>query len=113
MRLSIQARCVRLKAMPTYILLYNGPPAPPDATHAGWREWFQSLGHKLVDVGSPMREGFVVGSDAATSDAPTSLRGYGIIRAEDREEVRDLLRTHPLFAAGPEYVIEVFEVPAK
>jgi hypothetical protein len=99
--------------MPSYMLLYNGPPAPPDATHAGWREWFHSLGYKLVDVGSPMREGFVVGSDGTISDTPTSLRGFGIIRAEDREEVRDLLRTHPLFDAGAEYTIEVFELPAK
>jgi hypothetical protein len=26
--------------MRRFLLLYRGPPAPPDATHEGWPEWF-------------------------------------------------------------------------
>jgi hypothetical protein len=99
--------------MPTFMLIYTGPPTPPDATHEGWREWFQSLGHKLVDVGSPMRNGFAVHPDGTTADPARNLNGYGVIRAEDREEAIDLLRTHPLLAPGSEWNIEVFELPAK
>jgi YCII-related domain-containing protein len=99
--------------MTSFMLLYNGPPTPPEATHEGWPEWFQSLGDKLVDQGSPMTAGFVVHGDGTTSDKPVSLNGYSIIRAEDQDEVRDLLRTHPFLTAGSEYSIDVFALPAK
>jgi hypothetical protein len=46
--------------MKSFILLYAGPPTPPDASHEGWPEWLQGLGDKLVDQGSPMTAGFVV-----------------------------------------------------
>ena len=99
--------------MTSFILLYDGPPTAPDASHEGWPEWFQSLGDKLVDRGSPMTAGFVVRGDATASDTAPGLNGYSVIRAEDRDAVRDLLRTHPFLAAGSEYRIDVYEVPAK
>lgn len=89
--------------MTNFMLLYNGPPTPADATHAGWPEWFQSLGDQLVDRGSPM----------IAVDAAAHRNGYSIVEAEDRDAVRDLLRTHPLLAAGSEYRIDVYELPAK
>ena len=98
--------------MTSFMLLYNGPPTAPGASHEGWPEWFQSLGDKLVDKGSPMTSGFVIRGDGTTSDEAASLNGYSVIRAQDRQAVRDLLRTHPFLAAGSEYSIDVFEVPA-
>jgi hypothetical protein len=99
--------------MPSFMLLYNGPPTGPDASHQGWPEWFESLGDKLVDRGSPITAGFVISGDGIATDTAAGLNGYSIIRADDRDAVRDLLRTHPLLAAGSEHRIEVFEVPAK
>jgi hypothetical protein len=99
--------------MPSFILLYDGPPTAPDATHEGWPEWFQGLGDQLVDMGSPMTAGFVVGGDGATSNTAPSMNGYSVIRAEDRDAALELLRSHPFLAAGSEYRIDVFEVPAK
>jgi hypothetical protein len=99
--------------MTSFMLLYNGPPTPPGASHEGWPEWFRSLGDKLVDKGSPMTAGFVARGDGTTSDEAASLNGYSVIRAQDRDAVRDLLRTHPFLAAGSEYRIDVFEVPGK
>jgi hypothetical protein len=99
--------------MKSFLLLYSGPPTPPGASHEGWREWFQSLGDRLVDTGSPMTAGFVVRSDGTTSGAATGINGFSIIRAEDPDEVRDLLRSHPFLAGGSAYAIEIFEVPAK
>ena len=99
--------------MPSFMLLYSGPPTPPDASHEGWPEWFESLGDKLVDRGSPMTAGFVIPGDRTTSDAAPSLNGYSIIRAEDRDAVRELLASHPFLAAGSEYRIDVYQVPAK
>jgi hypothetical protein len=99
--------------MTSFMLLYSGPPTPPGASHQGWPEWFQRLGDRLVDSGSPMTAGFVVRSDGTTSDAAAGLNGFSIIRAEDPEEVRDRLWNHPFLAGGSGYAIEVFEVPSK
>ena len=99
--------------MTSFMLLYDGPPTAPEASHEGWPEWFQSLGDKLVDRGSPMTAGFIIRGDRTTSDTAASLNGYSIIRAEDRDAVLDLLRDHPFLAAGSEYRIQVYEVPGK
>lgn len=99
--------------MPSFLLLYNGPPTPSDASHEGWPEWFKSLGDNLVDRGSPMAAGFVTHSDGTTSDTASSLNGYSVVRADGRDAVLDMLRDHPFLAAGSEYRIEVYEVPAK
>jgi|RhiMetdeSRZDD1v2_1073273.scaffolds.fasta_scaffold1364851_2 hypothetical protein len=99
--------------MKSFIVLYSGPTTPPDASHEGWPEWFEGLGHRLVDLGSPMLNGFVAHADATSSDAPAPLRGYSVIQAEDRDEVLRLLRDHPFLVGGREHTIEVFEVPRK
>jgi hypothetical protein len=99
--------------MTSFMLLYNGPPTAPGASHEGWPEWLESLGDKLLDRGSPMTAGFVIRADRTTSDTATSLNGYSVIRAEDRDAVRDLLRNHPFLAGGTQYTVEVFEVPGK
>src|SRR3954452_12430751 len=99
--------------MTSFMLLYNGPPTPPEASHEGWPEWFQSLGDKLIDRGSPMTAGFVLRGDGTTSDTPASLNGYTVIRAEGRDAVRDLLENHPFLAGGSEYRIDVYQVPGK
>jgi hypothetical protein len=41
------------------------------------------------------------------------LNGYTIIRAQDRDAVRDLLRHHPFLAEGSDYRIDVYELPGK
>jgi hypothetical protein len=99
--------------MPSFMLLYHGPQTAPDASHQGWPEWFESLGDKLVDRGSPMTGGFVVRGDRATSDAAPSLNGYSVIRADDRDAVADLLAGHPFLAAGSESRIDVYDLPGK
>ena len=100
-------------AMTSFMLLYIGPPTAPEASHEGWPEWFESLGDKLVDRGSPMTVGFVIRGDGTTSDTASSLNGYSVIRAEGRDAVLDLIRNHPFLAAGSEYRIEVYEAPGK
>ena len=43
--------------MKKFLLLYQGPATPPDASHEGWPEWFNKLGDKLVDRGLPLAHG--------------------------------------------------------
>jgi hypothetical protein len=99
--------------MKRFLMLYSGPPAPPNATHEGWPEWFDKTGDALVDVGSPMKNGVVVRDDGATGEDAAPLRGYGVIQAEDRSAAVELLSDHPLLALGREYAIELFELPRK
>jgi hypothetical protein len=99
--------------MKRFLMLYSGPPTPPSASHAGWFEWFRKIGDALVDQGSPMIDGLILHADGSTTDDAAGLRGYGLVQAEDRDAALELVRDHPLFAAGPEYTIELFEVPYK
>ena len=99
--------------MKRFLLLYTGPPTPPDPSHEGWPEWFSKIGDALVDLGSPTTNGFVLHADGSTSDRPRALNGYGIVEADGRSEALDLLRDHPLLALGGEYSIEVFELPRR
>jgi hypothetical protein len=99
--------------MKRFLLLYNGPPPPPQASHEGWPEWFDKIGDALVDRGSPMVNGFALRGDGSTSDETTSLDGFSIVEAEDRARVLDLIADHPFALYGGEYTIEVFELPWK
>jgi hypothetical protein len=99
--------------MKRFLMLYSGPPAPPGASHEGWPEWFSGIGDAVVEMGSPMKNGVVLHADGSTTGEAAPLRGYGLIRAEDRGEALELLRDHPLLALGDDYTIELFEVPRK
>jgi len=98
--------------MKRFLLLYSGPP-PVNPTHEGWPEWFAEIGDALVDPGSPMRDGFVLRADGSTSVTTNRPLGYSIVQAEDRPRALELLRHHPLWRSGPEYRIEMFELPRK
>jgi hypothetical protein len=98
--------------MQRFLMLYIGP-RPTNPAHEGWPDWFEKIGAALVDMGSPLRNGFVLHSDGSTSDVTSPPLGYGIVEAEDRAGALDLLRDHPLWLSGDEYVIEVFEVPRR
>jgi hypothetical protein len=60
-----------------------------------------------------MANGFVLQAAGTTTTTATSLNGYSILRADDRDEALGLLGDHPFVAPGREYAIEVFEVPDK
>lgn len=97
--------------MKRFLLIYSGPPTPPDDAHAGWPEWFQGLGDALVDPGSPTTNGIALEPGGSTRGATRPLNGYSIIQAGDRDEALELVRDHPLLAPGSEYAVEMFELP--
>lgn len=98
--------------MKKFILFYKGPATPPGASHEKWPAWFQKLGEKLVDRGSPMQNGLALHNDGSTSDSATNFNGYSIIQARDINTAKELVRDHPFLSAGRnEYSIEIFELP--
>jgi hypothetical protein len=99
--------------MKQYLLLYSGPPVPRDASHERWPAWFGLVGAALVDRGSPMTGGVVLRPDGSTTDDAGPFRGYSVIQADDRDTALELAREHPLLAVGPDYTLELFELPSK
>ena len=98
--------------MKQFLLLYKGPPTPPDASHEKWPEWFSKIGNHLVDRGSPMENGHVLRKDGSTGDSATNLNGYSIIQAKNVDEVLRLIKDHPFLTLGTnKFTIEVFELP--
>jgi hypothetical protein len=97
--------------MDRFLLLYAGPATPPDASHEGWPEWFDKLGERLVDRGSPIAGGAALHGDGSTGDPVAHLNGFSIIQAEGRDEALRLAGNHPFLTHGPEYLIEVHSLP--
>lgn len=96
-----------------YLLLYKGPATPSDASHEGWREWFMTVGDALVDKGSALAHGNSHKNDGSQSPTELPLNGYTIVEAEDNQKLQTLVKTHPYSKLGPDYTIEVFELPGK
>jgi hypothetical protein len=98
--------------MKKFILFYQGPPTPPDASHEKWPDWFSKIGDQLVDRGSPMQNGLVLYKDGSTSDSATNFNGYSIIQAETIDDALNLAKDHPFLILGTdEFTVEVFELP--
>jgi hypothetical protein len=102
----------RRKTMKKFMLLYKGPATPPGASHEKWPAWFNKVGDKLADIGSPMDNGLVLHSDGSTNGPVTNLNGYSIIQAENINDVISLVKDHPFLSLGnDEYSVEIFELP--
>jgi hypothetical protein len=100
--------------MKKYMLLYKGPATPPGASHEKWPAWFNKLGDKLVDMGSPMQHGHVLQNDGLATNPATNFNGYSIIQSRNIGAVISLLRDHPFLSSGSDaYSIEIFELPKK
>jgi|SRR5690349_23528923 len=97
--------------MKKFILFYKGPATPPGTSHEKWPIWFNRIGEHLVDIGSPMDNGFALHSDGSKSDFVTNLNGYSIVQAEKIGDVISLVQDHPFLSNGNgEYSVEVFEL---
>ena len=97
--------------MKKYMLLYNGPATPSGASHKKWPAWFNKVGENLVDIGSPINNGFVLHSDGSKDNSATNFNGYSIIQAKNINAVKSLVKVHPFLSIGNgEYSVEIFEL---
>ena len=97
--------------MKRFIIFYTGHATPPDASHAGWPEWFDQAGDALADRGSALVNGLSVAHGVATPSG-LAVNGYSMLQAESLDELRPLIDAHPYLAQGNGYSIEVFELPS-
>jgi hypothetical protein len=84
--------------------------AEQPATRGFATSWRPPTSAVRVDLGSPMKDGFVAHHDGSTSDDVASVNGYSVIQAEGRTEALRMVRDDPLPALGSAYTIEIFEV---
>jgi len=104
--------------MTDFIVLYKGPYAdmseiPEDVfkeVMAAWGVWIENVGKALKEIGAPMVKGVSIVDDGS-SGTVSDLTGYSIISAENIEEAKKLVKSHPHLSDGKgKYSIEVFEL---
>ena len=92
--------------MKKFVVIYHAPPeamaamadASPEQKAEGMKPWFawkDSLGDKLIDFGAPLVGGQQILADGSTKTSTKEVTGYSMIQAEDMEEAKSLLASHP------------------
>ena len=87
--------------MKKFLFLYYGYETPTKEIGAAWGKWFESVGDKFVDSGTPFGYGREVTHDGTNELPlqPDSLTGYSIINAEDMDEAETIARTCPMITS--------------
>jgi len=84
--------------MKKFMFLNYGFEEPTPEVITAWREWFASVGDRIVDSGNPFSAGREV-TKTDVRDLPReaeSLTGYCIVNAEDMDEAQRLLHGCPI-----------------
>jgi hypothetical protein len=82
-----------------FVVLTYGFVPPTEEVKQAWGAWFQSVGPKLVDPGSPFGRGTEItrtGRTDLTVTSPSPLVGYCIMNAESLEEAEALVKDMPI-----------------
>lgn len=86
--------------MKKFLLLYYGFVTPTKEIGEAWGKWFQEVGDKFIDSGSPFGYGREITSDGV-KDLPLgldSITGYSIINATSMDEAEAIARTNPFIS---------------
>lgn len=105
--------------MKSFVVLYYAPAeataqmanVTPEQAQEGmkpWMEWMARVGDRLADAGQPLMGGARIDS-SGVRPTNTEISGYSIIRADDLESAKALLRDHPHLGWAPGVAIEVYE----
>jgi hypothetical protein len=107
--------------MKKFIIIYHAPLAAmqqtmsptPEQMAKGmelWKSWAMRCGNKLLDLGSPIKNGQVIDTRGQVKNSDSQMTGYSILCAEDFEEIKVLIDGHPHLSWHPECTIEVYEL---
>ena len=85
----------------------------PEEKEAGmkvWMDWKDSMGETLVDFGTPLK-GVVhrLNSDGSDTYTQSESCGYSIITANNIDEAKEILKSHPHLEWAKGVGIEIFE----
>lgn len=84
--------------MKKFVIFHYGFENPTPEIMGAWSKWFESIGEKIVDPGSPLGPGKEI-SRSGTKELPLgleSLTGYTVIRAESMTEAEKIAATCPM-----------------
>lgn len=87
--------------MKKFVMFHFGFENPTPEIMGAWSKWFESIGDKIVDPGSPLGPGKEI-SRSGTKDLPLgleSLTGYTVIRAESMDEAEKIAKTCPIITS--------------
>jgi hypothetical protein len=73
-----------------------------------WMIWAKKCGDGLVDLGSPLGKGQVLGK-SGSSPSDSDIVGYSILQAESMDEALEMLNGHPHLGWADGCNIEVYE----
>lgn len=92
--------------MKKFVIFHYGFEMPTPEIMDAWSKWFESIGEKIVDPGSPLGNGREI-SRSGTKELPMgldSLTGYTVINAESMEEAEKIAKSCPMITS-----IQVYE----
>jgi len=92
--------------MKKYLFLYCGSATITQEMMDAWSNWFESIGDKIADGGSPLGPGREI-SRTGTNDLPRdkeAISGYSLINAENIEEAEKIAEGSPMITS-----VKVFE----
>ena len=92
--------------MKKYLFLYYGFVTPTKEIGEAWGKWFESVGDRFVDSGSPFGYGREITPDGTRELPlqPDSLTGYSLINAENMDAAESIAKTCPMITS-----IKVYE----
>ena len=87
--------------MKKFIIFHYGFETPTKEIMDAWSKWFESIGDKMVDPGSPLGPGKEI-SRSGTKELPLgikSLTGYTVIRAANMGEAEKIAKSCPMITS--------------
>jgi hypothetical protein len=84
--------------MKKFVVLHYGFETPTKEIEEAWGKWFASIADKMVDSGSPFKQGREISRDG-TKDLPLgmeSITGYTIIEAESLDAAAEIVKDCPM-----------------
>ena len=105
--------------MTKFMVLYKSPVsardqmanATPEQMQEGmnmWMEWAQKCADAIVDLGSPLAGGKMIGSGSVV-DVQSEVGGFSVLQGESMDAVVGLLENHPHLLTPGGASIEVLE----
>ena len=87
--------------MKKFMIFHYGFETPTPEIMDAWGKWFESIGDKMVDPGSPLGPGKEI-SPSGTKELPLgmeSLTGYTLIRAANMDEAEKIAESCPMITS--------------
>ncbi|MCH8024205.1 MAG: hypothetical protein IIB43_05790 [Candidatus Marinimicrobia bacterium] len=87
--------------MKKFVMLHYGFVPPTKEIQEAWGKWFESVGDKWVDSGSPFGYGREI-SHAGTKELTLDLEaitGYSILNAENMDEAEKIAKECPFITS--------------